>query len=366
MKSFQIFKPGRQISAAGTTINFTEDDLRAAVAAYDPTLHEAPMTVGHPKDNLPAYGWVQSLEYDEAAQSLMADPNQVEEQFSEMVEQGRFKKRSASFYLPDSPANPKPGSYYLRHVAFLGAHPPAVKGLKEVEFSEDVDAITVEFGELDAWSVARMFRNLREFIVDRFDLEAADNAVPSWAVEDLEYSARNPDPQPDTPMPEFNEGDNEQDSEDDMTEIERLKAELKKRDDRLAEFNEREATLKRQELHAAITAYADDGRILPAHTDQLVDFAQALDNESTVEFGEGDQAKPTGLQDAFLAILGAMPKQVDFSERSGGEGDPAKVKTPEQQAGAIRKAMREAEENGRAISYSEALHRVQTAETVTE
>ncbi len=51
-----------------------------------------------------------------------------------MVKAGRFKSRSASFYHPDNPNNPKPGVYYLRHVGFLGAQPPAVKGLKAVEF----------------------------------------------------------------------------------------------------------------------------------------------------------------------------------------------------------------------------------------
>jgi hypothetical protein len=53
-----------------------------------------------------------------------------------MVADGRVKKRSSSFYHPKDPANPVPGVWYLRHVAWLGAQPPAVKGLKDVAFSE--------------------------------------------------------------------------------------------------------------------------------------------------------------------------------------------------------------------------------------
>lgn len=31
--------------------------------------------------------------------------------------------------------NPKPDTYHLRHVGLLGAEPPAVKGLRPVEFA---------------------------------------------------------------------------------------------------------------------------------------------------------------------------------------------------------------------------------------
>ena len=56
---------------------------------------------------------------------LLAEPDQLDPQFAELVGNGRFKKVSASFYLPDSPNNPKPGTLYLRHVGFLLAQPPS-------------------------------------------------------------------------------------------------------------------------------------------------------------------------------------------------------------------------------------------------
>ena len=61
MRAVPIFRPGRHISAAGASLEFTEADLAATVAAYNPELHEAPIVVGHPKDNGPAYGWVTGL-----------------------------------------------------------------------------------------------------------------------------------------------------------------------------------------------------------------------------------------------------------------------------------------------------------------
>ena len=113
---------------------FSEADLNGMAASYDPALREAPLTVGHPENNLPAYGWVKGVARN-ADGVLVMTPHQVEPQFAEMVQAGRFKKRSASFYPPAAANNPTPGKWYLRHVAFLGAQPPAVAGLKDIQFS---------------------------------------------------------------------------------------------------------------------------------------------------------------------------------------------------------------------------------------
>src|SRR5699024_496003 len=104
MRQFEIFKPGTHTSSAGATLSFTDEDLAASVAAYDPKVHEAPIVVGHPKDNLPAYGWVDKIEFAEGA--LVAHPREVDQDFAEMVKAGRFKKRSASFYAPGAKNNP--------------------------------------------------------------------------------------------------------------------------------------------------------------------------------------------------------------------------------------------------------------------
>ena len=130
----EIFRAGRHIDESGTAHQFSDADLDGMAQSYNPALREAPLTVGHPQDNLPAYGWVKSVTRNDSGMLLM-NPHQVEPQFAEMVEAGRFKKRSASFYPPQSPNNPTPGKWYLRHVAFLGAQPPAVAGLKDIAFS---------------------------------------------------------------------------------------------------------------------------------------------------------------------------------------------------------------------------------------
>ena len=135
MQKIEIFRAGKRPDSSGNLTEIKISQLAQAVTAYDPNLHEAPAVIGHPKDNAPAYAWVKGLSLE--GDTLKAELAQIDPEFSEMVQAGRFKKVSASFYLEDSPHNLKPGKLYLRHVGFLGAMPPAVKGLRNPEFSED-------------------------------------------------------------------------------------------------------------------------------------------------------------------------------------------------------------------------------------
>jgi hypothetical protein len=140
-----IFKPGRHIANSGVTLDFSDADLAAMAAAYDPAIHHAPLVLGHPKTDDPAYGWTRALEFSDGL--LKAAVDAVDATFAEWVNAGLYKKLSAAFYPPDSPNNPVPGVYYLRHIGFLGAHPPAIKGLPEPQFNDDPDFITLDFAE---------------------------------------------------------------------------------------------------------------------------------------------------------------------------------------------------------------------------
>lgn len=359
MPSFEIFKSGKQTSSAGSTIDFSESDLQKTVEAYDPSLHEAPIVVGHPKDNLPAYGWVSKIDFSDGI--LNADAIQVDEDFSEMVRAGRFKKRSASFYSPDSPSNPVPGVYYLRHVAFLGAEPPAVKGLKDVNFSEDEEGI-VEFS--DSYMVAGIFRRLREFIISKFSKEDADEVVPSYLVESLEEEARR---ESDSNLPtSFNEG------ADDMT-LEELKAEndqLKTANQKLQsdmdqmknDFSERESklaqreeALERKEVEAKIDEFVEAGKVVPAEKQNTVDIALGLSVEKNIDFGEGDNKTKISKREQFFNLLSNQKGKVDFSEHSESEDEEIKKICDQEVADKAREKVQTAQDGGRTLSFSEAV-----------
>ena len=71
-----IFRAGCHTAMQGQTISFGEADIAASAAAYDPAKHEAPIVVGHPAADAPAFGWVQSLAAEGG--DLNAMPRQVD------------------------------------------------------------------------------------------------------------------------------------------------------------------------------------------------------------------------------------------------------------------------------------------------
>ena len=130
-----IFSPGTQTSAQGVTREFTSNDLQQVVNSYNADLHEAPIRIGHEdNDKVPSWGWVKQVK-------MKGEDLYAEVEFSPLMEDyvknGLYKKVSASFYSPESKINPDPGKWSLRHVAMLGAQPPAVKGLKGFAYAEE-------------------------------------------------------------------------------------------------------------------------------------------------------------------------------------------------------------------------------------
>lgn len=129
----EIFRAGTHTTSDGQSITFSLGDISAIASNYRPSQREAPLVEGHPPLNAPSRGWVDSLRA--AGDTLLMRVKQVAPEFAANVKAGGFKKRSASFYPPNSPSNPTPGKWYLRHVGFLGAHQPALAGLKDIQFS---------------------------------------------------------------------------------------------------------------------------------------------------------------------------------------------------------------------------------------
>lgn len=283
MRQIHFFKAGQHTSAAGQQITFTAADLQAMATAYDPAVHEAPLVVGHPTNDGPAYGWVQSLRLEGG--DLLAIPHQVNPQFAELVESKAYKKVSASWYSPTHPSNPKPGTYYLRHIGFLGAQPPAIKGLRGPEFADtDADATQLVVVEV----------------------EFSEGAVGAPATHPQDPDA------PPKGAPSMTEA-----------EIAALKADrdaaVAARDAAQAQLNAAAAAANT----AAHTAFAE-GLVTAAKVPReklplvvaLLDFAEppATAGAQVVEFGEGDAKAP--LAKHLKDFLTSLPAQVAFAEQA--------------------------------------------------
>lgn len=300
MRRIHIFRAGRQTAMSGVSIDFTEADMAATAAAYDPAKHEAPIVVGHPATDDPAHGWVRSLSASGA--DLFAEAHQVNPAFAELVQAGAYKKVSASFYPPQHPNNPTPGVYALRHVGYLGAQPPAVKGLKPTEFAEDDECVEIEldFSELTP---------PQEQPAEPSSLPPEQEAPDTGAGVSPEGSTPQP-PEHTTVTPEE-------------------KAALEARNNQLqADLAAAQALLRTQAkaaMTAQHTAFAEqllgEARIAEADRAAVVAMLDHFEpatipgeQATVVEFGEGDAAKP--MHEVFKAFLLALPQRVEFGEQA--------------------------------------------------
>lgn len=144
-KPIRLFRTGTFTSVEGIKVSLGEGDLASIAASYDAAANPAPLVIGHPQLHDPAYGWIDRLEVQGDELLAWPDPAQLEPSFAEAVNAGRYAKVSAQFYPPDNPHNPTPGQYYLKHVGFLGAHAPGVKGLGRVSFAAGATGDLVTF-----------------------------------------------------------------------------------------------------------------------------------------------------------------------------------------------------------------------------
>ncbi|POF97677.1 hypothetical protein [Pseudomonas putida] len=183
LKVFQIFKAGTHITMKGVTFEFTPQDLQAMADVYQPSLKKAALCLGHPADNLPSYGEVAGLFVKGDRLYAQAHPNA---DLVSLVRKGSYGPVSASFHHPTSPENPRPGAYYLRHVGFLGAMPPAVKGLVRPEFTEPAGAICFAEGYRQQDGLSETLTVLRSG-------KGLENDREEWHRLTLKHQDSNPD-----------------------------------------------------------------------------------------------------------------------------------------------------------------------------
>lgn len=325
----EIFKPGVQIDDSGRSHTFTPEMLAQMVASYNPAQHEAPLTIGHPKDNLPAYGWVKALYINDAG-NLAIDPAQTDPTFADMVSKGRFKKRSASFYPPDHPSNPTPGKWHLRHVAFLGAQPPAVKGLKQ--FSDGTDAAGwVSFSETTPTPTPQetpdMTPEQTKAMQDELAAAKAEKAALEAKVAQAEADA------------------------------EKAQAEVR-------DYAERAAQNRVAQIVGFAQAQEKAGKLLPKDKPLAVAALDIIGQaQQPYDFSEGKHSSshsPADVQTWLQNLIANGKQQVEFGEmasgRAGAAGFDARGKSDEEIDRAAQQYLRENKD----CSYGEAVRAVTT------
>lgn len=307
----EVFRSGTFIPMNGQQLSFSAADLKAMADAYDYETAPAPVVVGHPKTDAPAFGWAKSFDYDASADRLFANVGEIAPEFAAAVKAGSYKKVSLSFHRPDGAANPVPGTWYPKHVGFLGGAAPAVSGLKNVQFSDENDTveITADFGERGFEETASLLRSLRDFIIEKFGMEDADKALPSYSIEWLQSTEIE---KPATRSPSFSAPPATLPKEPTVTITDPAFAA------READLNARAEALKVREqqiANADNVAFAEAlvtaGTLIPASKDKVVSILNALSGaDAGISFSEGEATVPVA--QAIRDVLSSQPKVVSF------------------------------------------------------
>lgn len=368
----EIFRAGTHVGMDGTRYTFSEADVQAIATSYDPALFSAPAVIGHPKSEDPAYGWADAVRVRDDG-VMVADLDKVCPAFADLVTSGRFTKVSPAFYPADHPNNPTPGQLYLRHIGFLGAAAPGVRGLAPVEFAEGDDSIIAFASDEElrpivwlARSVGRMWRRMRDDLIDEKGVEEANKLLPEYEVDAPAEIAAQLDAVLKPAGPRFAEGSPEAPAADAarQAELDRREADLAQREQAQAVKDAAAATAAKQTRAAEDVAFADSlisaGRLAPGHRAEVLGFCAALGASEMIAFSEGEEARDPrkAFQDFLTANLGVS---IRFDEVAGGDGLRfAEGQSIDDLTAAIEAEMSSAAAAGHPISAAEASRRAKS------
>jgi len=353
-RRIEVLRPGTFKPMSGADVSFSAQDLGDIAGRYDPDLHAAPLVIGHPKTDDPAFAWADAftIERQGDGERLVASLSDVHPEIDRAVQDGRFRKVSLSLFAPKAPNNPTPGHHYPKHIGLLGAAAPAVSGLKpvtEAAFARDEDVVITLGAPPAANALAALFQNLRDLFIERDGRDAADRVIPEfevgWLREDGAWAQPTPadgEPAGDSLASPGNE------ETTDMTGNQQPPAappaattsgaaaagdgtrDLATREAQLAE---RERQIRRAENARALDAAINAGRFPPGLKAETLDFMDQLGaDETELAFGGGDEKRTPLAQ--FKRLLDSLPQAVPLGEAApdGGqarEQDPAFAAPPD-------------------------------------
>ena len=246
----------------------------------------------------------------------------------------------------------------MRHVGFLGAVPPAVKGLVGLKFEDQDAAISFNFYDPGMGTVATILRSIRDWLIDSEGKEKADDIIPDWDINQIKELANMPDENKVGATPAFSQFKSAKTQEAvDMNEtMKKMLASLGFKTDRIpedalpdvpgasggsfseadvkeaqeiavtaerekvaAEFAEKELADKKASRLARIPAWCEqmtkEGKMTPALVKaglpEILAFLASSDD--VIEFGE-EKTKGTAFDQVIDLFENQLPKIVNFGE----------------------------------------------------
>ncbi len=335
---------GQHVDSDGDTVAIDIAFLEAVVENFNKTknLHQPPAVIGHPKTDAPAYGYVAELRVNNGR--LERRFSEFQPGFEDLVKSGAYKKRSDAFYLDPKIA---PGGLVpaLRHVGFLGAQPPAIKGITDIHFAEgDKDTKTVDV-EVDT---AINFSEGAD--MDHQQLEKTiGERVAAFFKE--KFGGKD-----DKPAAQFSEADRQKLTEEITDNVKaEFSEELKTRDTKIEELTNQVVgqlgSSKRAEVNTLVAQFVEKGILPPALKSRVANFMEALagvpDKKIVViEFAEDGVTEKSRSENTLLVefseFVAALPPYIQFGEKYGtlrAKGDASSLAGDPEQKKAMRDAM---------------------------
>jgi hypothetical protein len=364
----EVFATGKWTDAAGHESEWTTEDLREIASLYKPEIYEAPIVIGHPETDSPAFGWIEGLKVE--GEKLLAKPKQIIDEFKDWVQRGLYKKISISLF-PDMT---------LRHVGFLGGAAPAVKGLKPVSFGEKKAEWTFTYspsllaGEGHPHSPSPMRGEGGGEGKDNpgdstpLDQEGVNHNPKKGGIKmdlrkffsDLSALVHGAEKElvPDDPSRKFTESDLQAKVKEtqDLAFAEaqkKIDAEKKEKEEAQKKLKEIEATARKEGIASFCETLCKEGKLTPALR-QIIEPVMIAVSEipEPIEFSEGvKKSRLEGIKD----FLTELPKVVTFREVVPKEGPNSGGTAGEKLSALTKKKMDEKKD----LSYSAAFAEVQ-------
>lgn len=341
----EIFKAGTHTDSKGREFKASTSDIDQIVANH--ALGRAPGVLGHPKDNDPAYAWVDGLKRD--GNSLFAKFGDINPAFDDGVALGAYRNRSIKI------VRDKAHGLRLWHVGWLGAQPPAIDGLspnpvqfaagdvaEAFEFAADGDEIAAQALSYAIDNIGRLLRGLRDHVIEQDGVDVADRVLPTWQIDSVvnqaqaarEALAAEAAADAATTSPMFSHPSNTGDPsmsnitltpeqlEEKLAAARReaqtqTEAQFSAQGQELAELRSQRLADKAQGL---INGWKSKGLIVPADEAGLREFMGALDAAETFEFTAAGAAAPTkkSLLDYFAEFVTARKPAVKLGSSGAG------------------------------------------------
>ena len=332
--TMEVFRAGKQTDSSGHTKEWTEKDLDKIVEKFNQG-DDIPATIGHPEEDGPAWGWFKKVY--RKGNTLFAELSDVVDEFGTMLKKRMFKKRSIAL-RPD---------LSLRHIAFLGAAAPAVKGLEDFAFKQkdEFSAFDFEIESDDKSMMETMSRVFKSWFTE-LNKEKEFQSLEDTMSKELEQKIADLTQKVADGEAAFSSFKKETE-EKEVKFNETIASEKKRADEAEKKIKDSFEASREKEFSDFLDEQIEAGFVLPANKAMFMQTMKTLDGQESMDFAEDGKTKKVSQLDVFKKSICAGGELVSFGEKY------KKGSTPETAGDQLTaKAKKIARENK--VSFSEA------------